>query len=123
MKTASVFFASLLVISASHAGDNSAGARSAKLEGTYEGVWVTTKTRKLDGTATCEVKQLSKDQWQGRFSGQWQQMPFEYTADFSADHDQGYTRLAAQRTGSTGAIAVKGKATIDGAYYDFAGEL
>ena len=57
----------------------------AKIEGRYSGTWVTTKNKKLDGTATCEVKQLSQDQWQGHFWGVWQHVPFDYTVEFGRD--------------------------------------
>jgi hypothetical protein len=72
------------------------GATSAatKLEGTYEGAWTTTKNRKLDGTASCQVKQLSNGRWQGRFGGQWQQMPFDYAVEFRAGEKQ--TRLVSE---------------------------
>src|SRR5262245_47598618 len=108
MRTATVASAALTLIAISmlrcaRAKDPSppaspATAASAKLEGTYEGAWVTTKSRKLDGTASCEVTQLSKDHWRGRFSGQWQQMPFDYTVEFSTDDGSKHTRLVAAET-------------------------
>ena len=98
---------------------------SVKLEGAYEGAWVTTKSQKLDGTASCEVKQLSKDHWRGRFSGQWQQMPFDYTVEFSASDGAKHTRLVAAETNTAkpGQVSVTGKAVIDGAQYEFIGQL
>ena len=60
----------------------------AKIEGRYSGMWVTTKNKKLDGTANCEVKQLAQDQWQGRFWGVWQHVPFDYTVEFGRDKDK-----------------------------------
>jgi hypothetical protein len=98
---------------------------STTLDGTYEGAWVTTKSRKLDGTASCEVKQLSKDRWRGRFTGQWQQMPFDYSVEFSADDGSKHTRLVAAETTTSkpAQVSVTGKATIDGAQYEFMGQL
>src|SRR5437762_11493210 len=84
-------------LSMSRGDDFSPPARSAapaaatKLEGTYEGAWATKKNKKLDGTASCQVKQLSSGRWQGRFWGQWQQMPFDYSVEFRTDERQ--TRL------------------------------
>jgi hypothetical protein len=119
----------ILALSTAFAGDRSpaspATAASAKLEGTYEGAWVTTKSRKLDGTASCAIKQLSKDHWRGQFSGEWQQMPFEYTAEFSVDDRSKHTRLVAAETNSAkpSQVSVVGKAEIDGAHYEFSGQL
>jgi hypothetical protein len=98
---------------------------SVKLEGAYEGAWVTTKSRKLDGTASCEVKQLSKDHWRGQFSGEWQQTPFDYTAEFSLDDGSKHTRLVSVDTNSAkpSQVSVIGKAEIDGAHYEFTGQL
>jgi hypothetical protein len=120
----------LSVLSMSQAGDlqpatSPSTSGPVQVDGTYEGAWVTAKTRKLNGTASCEVKQLSNGRWQGRFSGQWQQMPFEYTVQFSADNGAKQTRLvvADANAGKLGPIPVIGKATIDGARYEFVGEL
>src|SRR5436190_16626168 len=55
---------------------------NSKLEGRYQGPWVTTKNKKLDGIANCEVEQLAKDKWKGRFWGVWQHVPFDYTVEF-----------------------------------------
>src|SRR6516225_11992832 len=86
------------------------------LDGTYEGAWVTTKSQKLDGTASCEVKQLSKDHWRGRFTGQWQQMPFDYAVEFRVDDGAKHTRLVAAETKAAkpGQVSIAGKAVIDG---------
>jgi hypothetical protein len=102
-----------------------ATAAAARLEGTYEGAWVTTKSRKLDGTASCEVTQLSKDHWRGRFTGQWQQTPFDYTVEFNTDGGSKHTRLVSieTTTAKPGPVSITGKAEIDGIQYEFAGLL
>jgi hypothetical protein len=69
----------------------------------YEGTWHTTN-RKLDGTMTCTVKDLGDNKWSGRFYGQWQGVPFDYTVPFSGPPDK-----------------LQGKATIDGADYIWSG--
>ena len=79
----------------------------------------------LDGTASCEVKQLSKDHWRGRFTGQWQQMPFDYAVEFRVDDGAKHTRLVAAETKAAkpGQVSIAGKAVIDGAPYQFLGQL
>jgi hypothetical protein len=69
----------------------------------YEGVWHTTN-RKLDGPMTCRVTRLGHEQWQGRFYGVWQGVPFDYTVRFSGP-----------------ATSLRGTATIDGADYVWTG--
>jgi hypothetical protein len=71
----------------------------------YEGQWRTTN-RKLDGTMTCYVTDLGGQQWQGRFVGVWQGVPFDYTVKFTGPPDQ-----------------LQGTATIDGASYTWTGEM
>ena len=71
----------------------------------YEGQWHTTN-RKLDGTMTCTVTDLGNENWQGRFIGTWQGMPFDYTVKFSGPPNH-----------------LHGTATIDGADYSWAGEM
>jgi hypothetical protein len=123
-----VFFA-LSAIDVSQAGDpasvfSSTSSDVAKLEGKYEGAWVTTKSQKLDGTASCEVKQLSKDHWQCRFWGESQQKPFDYKVDFSADSGDNSSPTDGNRSiVKNGAVLVRGEAKIDGIHYDAAGEL
>lgn len=92
----------------------------------YQGSWVTTN-RKLDGTINCEVKQLSPDMWQGRFWGTWQHMPLDYTVQFGSKstttaHDRGRLVSIADNPLGDG-VPVAGKATIDGAHYDWIGVL
>jgi hypothetical protein len=71
----------------------------------YEGTWVTTN-RQLDGTMTCVVTDLGDNQWRGRFSGVYQGSPFAYTVTFSGPPDK-----------------LRGKAVIDGADYEWTGEM
>jgi len=71
----------------------------------YEGNWHTTN-RKLDGVMTCAVKDLGENKWSGRFYGQWQGMPFDYTVAFAGPPDK-----------------LQGKATIDGADYLWSGSF
>jgi hypothetical protein len=103
---------------------------SLTIQGRYSGAWVTTKNKKLDGTANCDVKQISKDRWQGKFWGVWQHVPFDYTVEFAPDktknvtgerggHDAPNIKLTANATETT----VAGAATIDGAHYDWTGTL
>lgn len=72
----------------------------------YEGEWVTNKGRNLDGTMTCVVKDLGKNRWSGKFYGIWQGQRFSYTVSWEGRPDK-----------------LKGKATIDGADYDWEGEF
>ena len=74
-------------------------------ETVYEGTWVTTN-RKLDGVMTCVVKERSEGEFQGRFSGVWQGVPFDYTVKFSGSPSE-----------------LKGTATIDGADYTWTGAM
>jgi hypothetical protein len=78
----------------------------------------------------CDVKQIAKDRWQGRFWGQWQHVPFDYTIEFAPDksknatderggHNAPNVKLTAKATETT----VAGTATIDGAHYDWTGTL
>ena len=69
----------------------------------YEGTWNTTN-RKLDGPLTCRVTELGNEQWQGRFYGVWQGVPFDYTVRFSGPPS-----------------SLRGTATIDGADYVWTG--
>src|SRR4051812_25040031 len=71
----------------------------------FEGQWHTTN-RKLDGTMRCVVTDLGNENWQGRFIGNWQGMPFDYTVKFSGPPSH-----------------LHGTATIDGADYSWAGEI
>ncbi len=90
----------------------------------FEGTWNTTKMKKLDGTLSCQLKPLTKDRWQGRFWGVWQQVPFDYTVEFATTN--GEKDPAAAKTGSsepTASQRVRGTATIDGADYDWVGDL
>src|SRR5262245_66408335 len=71
-----------------------------KLEGMYHGIWGTTKNQKLSGAMNCEVRPIGRDHWRGRFFGQWQQVPFDYTVEFRADHAARSTRLVAAERGA-----------------------
>jgi len=71
----------------------------------YEGAWHTIN-RKLDGTMTCAVKDLGDNKWSGRFYGQWQGTPFDYTVAFAGPAEK-----------------LQGKATIDGADYLWSGSF
>src|SRR4051794_32862730 len=83
----------------------SSSAAANPMERVYEGTWLTTN-RRLDGTLTCVVTELGDRQWRGRFFGTWQGVDFSYTVDFSGPPDK-----------------LKGKAVIDGAHYDWTGEM
>jgi len=104
---------------------------SQKTEGRYAGPWVTTKNKKLDGTTNCEIKQLTPEKWQGRFWGEWQKVPFDYTVEFERVKNPP-ERLETAQTKTTknvaaqkepGGIPVAGKAMIDGAPYEWVGSL
>jgi hypothetical protein len=71
----------------------------------FEGQWHTTN-RKLDGTMRCVVTDLGDENWQGRFVGTWQGVPFDYTVKFSGPPNH-----------------LHGTATIDGAEYSWTGEM
>ncbi len=71
----------------------------------YEGTWRTTN-RKLDGAMTCVVTPLPQQKWRGHFYGVWQGVKFDYTETFEGP-----------------ANALQGKATIDGAAYEWKGAL
>jgi hypothetical protein len=102
-----------------------------KIEGRYSGPWVTTGRKKLDGTTNCEIKQLAVDKWQGRFWGEWQKVPFDYTVDFERvkNPPEGLETAQAKTTKNVdlkkdlSGIPVAGKAMIDGASYEWIGVL
>jgi hypothetical protein len=71
----------------------------------YEGTWVTTN-RPLEGTLQCTVTKLGDDKWRGDFTGEWQRQKFSYTVEFSGPPEK-----------------LTGKATIDGASYDWTGKM
>jgi hypothetical protein len=71
----------------------------------FEGQWHTTN-RKLDGTMRCIVTDLGNENWQGRFVGTWQGVPFDYTVKFSGPPSH-----------------LHGTANIDGADYSWTGEM
>jgi hypothetical protein len=71
----------------------------------YEGTWVTTN-RPLDGTLKCVVTDLGNNQWRGEFSGYWGRQYFTYTVKFSGSPEK-----------------LRGQAVIDGADYDWTGEM
>lgn len=70
-------------------------------EQTYFGNWKTTN-RKLEGEMTCSVVRVDQQTWQGRFYGEWQRVPFDYTVQFSGSPSD-----------------LRGAATIDGAAYEW----
>src|SRR5262245_41165369 len=74
-------------------------------EVTYEGTWHTTN-RKLDGTLSCVVTELSAGDWRGRFVGTWQGAPFDYTVTFTGPP-----------------VDLHGRAKIDGADYTWTGQI
>ncbi len=103
---------------------------SPRLEGRYSGTWLTTKSKKLDGTANCEIKQLARDRWQGRFWGMWQHVPFDYTVEFGRATPGENGDIAAKEMerniryiANIPETLVAGKATIDGTRYDWTGKL
>ena len=70
----------------------------------YQGTWVTTQGRQLDGTMTCILTPTAKHHYNGRFYGVWMGVPFDYTVPI------------------TGPIQkLQGTAFIDGASYSWAG--
>ncbi len=71
----------------------------------FEGTWNTTN-RRLDGTMSCVVTDLGDNQWKGHFYGTWQGTPFSYQVKFSGPPDK-----------------LRGQAVIDGADYEWTGEL
>src|SRR5258707_645044 len=71
----------------------------------YEGTWVTTN-RALDGTMTCVVTDLGGNKWRGHFYGDWQGNEFSYRVNFSGPPEK-----------------LRGRATIDGADYEWTGEM
>ncbi len=85
----------------------------------YEGPWLTTKNKKLTGTMTCQVTATSNGKWQGRFWGVWQQVPFDYTVNFTADK----RAIESISSDAGSGEAVNGTAMIDGADYVWAGLL
>lgn len=93
--------ATLLVAAAFAAGSAIAGAE----ERVFVGPWKTTN-RKLDGIMTAVIKPLGPDQWQGRFHGVWQGVPFDYTVTFDGPES-----------------SLKGKAVIDHADYTWTGSI
>ena len=103
---------------------------SVKIEGRYTGAWITTKNKKLDGTVTCDVRQISPGHWQGKFTGVWQRVPFDYTVEFGKakpkDPVSSSSELTATSTSAgiaTGSNPVAGEAVIEGAHYDWTGNL
>jgi hypothetical protein len=78
---------------------------------------------------TCDVTQVARDRWQGRFWGEWQKVPFDYTVEFTAGEKQ-LPPLASGRTVQKAAFTqrpaetpVMGTAMIDGASYEWTGHL
>jgi hypothetical protein len=86
-------------------GQVAAAADAKDATAVYRGTWNTTN-RKLDGEMTCVVRELGTENWEGRFYGVWQGVPFDYTVKFSGPADR-----------------LKGTANIDGADYTWTGEM
>jgi hypothetical protein len=114
----------LIAASVASAQVPSAGApakpvtRPAAGDALYQGTWITTKTKKLNGTSNCLIKSAGKDKWEGRFWGLWERVPFEYTVEFSTDRS-----AMSDKNRNPRSIPVVGKAVIDGANYDWKGQL
>jgi hypothetical protein len=81
------------------------GAIASAKDRVYEGTWVTTN-RQLDGTMTCIVTDLGDNRWRGHFYGVWFGREFSYQVEFSGPPER-----------------VHGQAVIDGADYDWTGEM
>lgn len=71
----------------------------------YEGPWKTTN-RKLDGIQTAVVKSVGIEKWEARFYGIWQGVDYDYNVKFTGKPD-----------------ALRGTATIDGASYEWKGNV
>jgi hypothetical protein len=71
----------------------------------YEGPWKTTN-RKLDGIQTAVVKSVGIEKWEARFYGIWQGVDYDYNVKFTGKPD-----------------ALRGTATIDGAFYEWKGNV
>src|SRR3954467_14400647 len=82
-----------------------APAAASAAERVYEGSWLTT-TRRLDGTMICAVTDLGEQRWRGHFHGVWQGQPFSYQVDFKGPPEK-----------------LRGTAWIDGADYEWTGEM
>lgn len=75
-----------------------------RIEGKYEGTWVTTNVP-LRGRMISDVTMVS-GKWRGRFYGVWQGRNFDYNVDWDGTPDR-----------------LVGKAVIDGAKYDWTGSI
>lgn len=71
----------------------------------YVGPWKTTN-RKLDGIQTAIIKHAGGENWTGRFYGVWQGVSYDYDIKFSGPPEK-----------------LVGKAVIDGASYDWSGQI
>ena len=79
----------------------------------FVGEWVTNEGRNLDGIMTCDITKYKlvnaerkEYEWTGRFYGVWQGQYFTYTVKFKGPIEK-----------------MRGKATIDGASYDWVGSF
>lgn len=72
----------------------------------FTGKWVTNKGKNLDGTMTCDVTNVSKDNWSGKFFGTWNGVEFSYDVTWTGPMDN-----------------LKGTANIDGANYQWTGKI
>jgi hypothetical protein len=91
----------------------------------YQGPWVTTN-RKLNGTLNCLVQKIDSDKWRGRFWGVWEHVPMDYTVEFGRQDqtakDGGRLVSIGEKAIADG-IPITGKATIDGANYEWIGVM
>lgn len=92
-----------LVVSAVLLSSSAAGGRAE--DRVYEGTWVTTN-RPLEGTRTCVVADLGDNRWHGHFCGAYYGREFAYEVNFNGPPDR-----------------LRGRATIDGADYEWTGEM
>lgn len=79
--------------------------KPAKKQESYSGTW-NTVNRRLNGTMTCDITHREGDKWKGRFHGEWQGQRFSYNVEWSGPPEK-----------------LVGKARIDGASYEWKGEI
>jgi hypothetical protein len=83
----------------------------------FEGPWHTTN-RKLDGIMTCVVHDLGNGNWQGRFSGNWHGVDFDYAVPFTGPptHLRGTAQIDGADYTWTGSITSNSPATFQGTF-------
>lgn len=72
----------------------------------YSGPWICTKGKRIDGVMKAHVTPIKANEWKARFWGVWQGVAFDYTVPFNGADD-----------------SLIGKATIDGARYEWKGTI